>query len=160
MVADIARRSRIAKIHIAKKELALVDESYRALLLRVTGFESCKDCSESQLDAILKEFHRLGYESKKRAMSARAEHAYHRMIFSLWSALKPFVQHHSEAALRSFVKRQTGHDAVQFLGPEDANDVIEGLKAWLARERDKRDGKRNGTPTPKVRRVQKRKKPR
>jgi phage gp16-like protein len=159
LTVDIARRQRIAKIHIAKKELALVDESYRAILVRVAGKSSCADCTDAQLDLVLAEFKRLGFEGKKTFTGPKAEHAYHRMIYSLWTALKPYVEHHSESALRAFVKRQTDQDAVQFLGPEDANDVIEGLKSWLARERGKTGVKRTSYVTPKARRRARRDKP-
>jgi phage gp16-like protein len=37
------RRALLAKVHIAKKALAMADDSYRALLKRVAGGESAGD---------------------------------------------------------------------------------------------------------------------
>lgn len=37
-----AKRTLIAKIHIAKKDLAMDDATYRDVLVRVTGKDSCK----------------------------------------------------------------------------------------------------------------------
>lgn len=51
-------------IHIAKKDLAMDDDTYRALLLRVTGKSSSKDLNDSERDALLKEFKRLGFKVK------------------------------------------------------------------------------------------------
>ncbi len=39
----------------------------------------------------------------------------------------------SERGLRQFVRRQTGCDALEWLSAIEANDVIEGLKAWQRR---------------------------
>jgi phage gp16-like protein len=161
MTIDIARRQRIAKIHVAKKDLALVDDTYRAILLRVTGKSSSADCTDAQLDLVLGEFKRLGFEGKKAYAGPKSEHAYHRMVYSLWSGLKPYLTDHSRAALRAFIERQTGLGAVEFLGPEDANNVIEGLKAWLERERNRKAQavKKTAFVTPKMRRAARRKTP-
>ncbi len=128
------RRARIAKVHVAKKQLAMEDDSYRALLVRMTGKRSSAECSDAQLDAILGEFKRLGFTGEK-PKTPRSDKAYVRMIYGIWKDLKPFLNDHSVRALQSFVKRQTDVDAPEFLSPEEANDVIEGLKAWLVRER-------------------------
>ncbi|MGH8327258.1 MAG: phage protein GemA/Gp16 family protein [Steroidobacteraceae bacterium] len=130
-----ARRAMLAKIHIAAKRLALEDESYRALVKRVTGRESAGDCDLQGLDALLREFRKLGFDDAKRrsAFQRVSEKAYVRLIYALWGELEPHLREPSSGALRSFVKRQTGLSAPEFLGPEQANRVIEGLKAWLAR---------------------------
>ena len=145
------RNMLLAKIHIAKKQLALEEDSYRGLLMRITGKNSAGDCDLAELDAVLTEFRRFGFEAKKTYDGPRSEHRYIRMIYSLWSALKPYVSEHSGQALRAFVKRQTGLEAPEFCGPEDANTVIEGLKAWLERERE-RGTTRGAKPLPKFRR--------
>jgi phage gp16-like protein len=155
------RRARIAKIHIAKKELALEDDSYRAMLMRVTGKSSSTHCDIAQLDAVLAEFRRLGFASAKpRAKTAHdrplSERAYVRMIFGLWKDLKPHLTDSSHKALCSFVKRQTGIENPEWLAPEDGGAVIEALKDWLERcERGAEAGgnaARAGIVTPRARR--------
>lgn len=146
------RRARLAKVHIAKKQLALEDDSYRALLHRITGQESSATCTDAQLDAVLGEFSRLGFTGEK-PKTPRSDKAYVRMIYGIWRDLKPHVTDHSVRALQHFVQRQTGVDAPEFLNPEDANDVIEGMKAWLAREQAKAAARRAlGKQVPKMRR--------
>ncbi|MBF0192482.1 MAG: regulatory protein GemA [Magnetococcales bacterium] len=51
----------IAKIHIAKAQLGLTDDEYRALLHAQTGEESCKQMTEAQLRAVMMECQRLGW---------------------------------------------------------------------------------------------------
>ena len=56
------RNLQLSKIHIAKKDLGLDDETYRALLVRVASVRSAKDLNPRQTDAVLAEFARLGWE--------------------------------------------------------------------------------------------------
>ncbi|OEC55641.1 gp16 family protein [Pseudomonas sp. AP42] len=56
------RNLQLSKIHIAKKDLGLDDETYRALLARVAGVRSAKDLTPRQTGAVLAEFARLGWE--------------------------------------------------------------------------------------------------
>ncbi len=59
------KRILIAKIHIAKKDLALDDETYRDVLERVTGKTSCKDMDLSELKAVVMDLKRLGFTPKQ-----------------------------------------------------------------------------------------------
>ena len=145
MSVNPERRGRLAKVHIAKKQLAMDEDAYRAILKRVTGHGSSADCTDGQLDELLTEFKRLGFETTKPSNPPQAEKEYVRMIYALWGGLKPFLRDSSRAALRSFVKKMTDIDKPEWLGPEDANDVIKGLKAWLQRKRDKRTKQRSAS---------------
>jgi len=126
-----ARRAMIAKLHIARKELALAEESYRAILLRVAGKSSASECTDEQLDAVLAEFKRLGWKPKTKRPRSGVPHV--RKIYALWAEMRPLLTDGGDAALRSFVKRQTGMDSPEWLDAPQANKVIEGLKAWGAR---------------------------
>jgi hypothetical protein len=128
------RRPLLAQLHIAKKALALTEESYRDLLRRITGRESGKDCTEGQLRAMLAEFKRLGWKNTGKPRGKRvSDNPQVRKIYAVWADLKPFVAGHGPEGLRTFCRRQTGVDAPEFLDPAGANKVVEGLKAWLAR---------------------------
>lgn len=139
-VAD--RRTLIAKVHVAKKQLAMEDGSYRALLTRITGKESAGECTEQQLLDVLAEFARLGFKGKPTAASAEREHMGQvAKIYAIWNDIAPLlVVPHDQSALRSFVQRQTksaahpnGLAAPEFCRGRDAVNVIEGLKGWRAR---------------------------
>lgn len=58
------RNALIAKIKIAQKELAMADEAYRAMLLRVTGKNSCAAMDAGELEAVIAEMVRLGFAPK------------------------------------------------------------------------------------------------
>jgi phage gp16-like protein len=122
------RRAMIAKVQIARKDLALHEESYRAILMRVTGQDSSATCTVQQLDAVLREFARLGWRAKP--AKRRSNRPQIRLIHALWADLAPHLADGSDAALRAFVRRQTGVDAPEFLAGPQAAKVVEGLKAW------------------------------
>lgn len=133
-----ARNAMIAKLHLAKRDLALEEESYRGVLERVTGKRSAREMSERQLDAALKEFQRLGWKPKRRDGTAPAGRtvgdkpiAY--KIAALWRSLWLLGEVEDLAGLDAFVERQTGVAAVRWLAPEEASAVIEALRAWSAR---------------------------
>lgn len=67
--AQAKRKQLMAQIHIAKKQLGLDDESYRAILQRVARQESCKDMTTTQLVDVIKEMKRLGFQVKSSARS-------------------------------------------------------------------------------------------
>jgi len=142
------RRGQLAKVHIAKKQLGLEDGDYRAILLRVTGKNSSADCNFGQLEAVLAEFSRLGFVAEEKKLRPLSDKAYVRMIYGIWKDLKPYVRNHSHRALDAFVKRHAGVEAAEFLTPEDGNLVIEGLKAWLAREQAKANTARKDDKKP------------
>lgn len=61
------RRSLIAKIKIAQKELGLDDPTYRAVLVRVTGKTSCTDCSIPELERVAEDMRLHGFKPKNGA---------------------------------------------------------------------------------------------
>lgn len=54
----------LAKIHIAKKELAMADDAYRAMLQGLAGVSSARDLSETQALNILAHMKRCGWKPK------------------------------------------------------------------------------------------------
>lgn len=58
------RNGQMAKIHIAKAQLGMDDEEYRALLGRVAGVSSAKDLNPRQIGAVLAAFEKLGWQPK------------------------------------------------------------------------------------------------
>lgn len=137
------RTAMLSKIHIARKDLALSEESYRDILRRKTGVESAAGLSDAQLDHVLAEFSRLGWKPKK-GRTGTSKHAQIRMIHAVWKDICALGigAEDEAAALRSFTARQTktlanpqGVSAPAFLDSHQANRVLEGLKAWRTRLR-------------------------
>lgn len=127
------RRDMLAKIHIARKGLAMTEDAYRDMLVRVTGAASAAGLSIVQLDAVLAELKRLGWTPP--VPKARAHGPQARLIYALWKQLGEdgILSDRSQDALRAFCKRQCGVDAPEFLRASQANQVAEGLKAWRRR---------------------------
>jgi len=126
------RNGRLARVHIARKELALDEAAYRAVLTRITGRDSAGKCSDRQLESVLDEFKRLGWTpATTRPPQSKKPHV--RLIWALWGQLRPHLREGSPAALRSFCLRMTLVSDPEWLDGAQANLVIEGLKAWLTR---------------------------
>ena len=120
----------LAKIHIAKKELALDDDAYRGLLRRVAGVESSRDLTDARAAAVIAEFKRLGWQPKA-STRPPAERAEIRKIYAMWGALHAGPL--DRAALRKWVKGRFSVSAPEFLKPVQAREAIEQLKAWQKR---------------------------
>lgn len=132
------RRVALAKIHIAKKELAMTDDSYQALLLRLTGKESAQTLSLLDLERLLAEFKRLGWQAKPRKKKQVTEDwrmPRIRLIKRLWLWLHQHGQVHdpSDSALLSFCQQHM--QAAQLLWADSAelNKCVEALKSWQRR---------------------------
>lgn len=136
-MTDALRNSKIAKIKVASKSLALEDDSYRALLKRVTGKDSCAGMTTLQLDLVLDEFKRLGFKpvSKRAGERKMADSGQASKIRALWICLYQMgaLSDSSETALAKFVKRSCGIDDLHWLSPHKADGAIRALRGWMVR---------------------------
>jgi hypothetical protein len=122
----------LAAIHVARKQLGLDEDTYRAVALRVTGKASSKDMSERERGRLLEELRRQGFKPAKKALEGPFAAKLQAHWIALWNLGE--VEDRRDAALLAFVKRQTNVDHTRFLvdGAEAAR-AIEALKAWAAR---------------------------
>jgi phage gp16-like protein len=147
--AESVRRLR-AQVHIAKKDLGLDDETYRALLQRVTGKTSSAKLSVVELNKVVADLRSKGWKPR---LGGRSPASKHRVIKSradklraVWigMAKSGVIEDGSEQALAAWVKRQTsnsngiGIDRVDWLDrdPKQAVTVLESLKRWNQRVQD------------------------
>jgi len=140
-----ARRSMLAKVHLAAKELGLDEDARRDVLERVTGRRSAGDCRDDQLDAVLAEFKRLGWKPKPSAkaktgtapISGRrpATHPVALKARAMWISLWNLgvVRSSTEASLEAFAKRQLRVDRLQWADQGQGYRLIEALKAMAER---------------------------
>lgn len=128
-------------IHVAKRELALDDDTYRAALgTAVPGKTSTKDMTLVELEKALEHLKKKGFQVRPKAGSRKlADDAQSRKIRALWLEMhkQGIVKHNSESALAAYVKRLTHIEALQWLSTEQASRVIEALKSWQQRELNK-----------------------
>lgn len=132
----------IAIINIAKAQLAMVEDDYRALLARVTGVASLRAMTEAQKVAVVEEMKRLGFrvQSNGRKLSPSVK-PYVRLIYALWTNCHRagVIDSSSRTALRAFCKRFVAHgiDGVvvdpDMLSYQQATPIIEALKKMQAR---------------------------
>lgn len=147
----------IAQIHIAKKQLGLDDETYRAALKSATGKESCADMSKIELMKAVHHFKQHGFKARRGKNSKKYGVTSHTpphskksqgdKIRALWIEMhqQGIVHSSDERSLRAFVSRMTRgkYKAPQFCDGEAACRIIEALKDWQKRECEKR-----GIPLP------------
>ena len=151
----MSRRAAMAKVHIARKELGLDEDTYRDVLARVTGRTSSADCSDAQLGQVLEEFKALGWTPKVVAggkLRGRkgtvvmddplspyrhhpADHPSAKKARALWLSLWNLgeVRDPSEAALESFARRQLKVERLQWADQALVYKLIEALKAMAER---------------------------
>ena len=120
----------LAKIHIARKDLALDEDAYRGLLRRVAGVASSRDLTDRQADAVLAELKRLGWKPKASARPP-TQRADLRKLYALWGALHAGPL--DREALRRWVAARFKVSAPEFLRPAQIREAIEQLKAWQKR---------------------------
>ncbi len=130
------RRAMLAKVHIARKDLAMDEDDYRQGLLDNTGKMSASDCTDAELAAVLSWLKSKGFRPLAKA-GARpgAQHPMARKARALWISLYHLgvVHNASEHALEAFAKRQLGCERLVWARQSDAYRLIEALKAMAER---------------------------
>jgi len=110
------------KIQIARRQLGLDDDTYRAILKRTVGVESSKDLSPRQVGRVLVELERLGFKPKASAGRAKPKPAAERAKLvgkieaQLAEAGRPWEYADSLAARMYKVERLEWCDSKQLAG--------------------------------------------
>ena len=142
-------RAKLAKIHIAKKELALTDEAYRDILRLHFGVESARELNDRQAVVLLNRFKAKGWKPTERPAAKRAprprrsstyidlpdtpDAAQQRKVVALWNELG-----YPMCTLHSRVKRQFGVERMEWLRDhESLHILITDLEARLRRQEAK-----------------------
>lgn len=142
--------SSLAAIHVARKQLDLDEDVYRAKLVAITGKSSTKDMSEGERQRVLDAFRKAGFQpvpGRKVAGRRQLDGKFVKKLQALWIAAYNLgvVEDRDDKAMLAFVKRQTGLDDTRFLHhDDDARAAIDGLKAWLKRAANVSFGNTNG----------------
>jgi phage gp16-like protein len=133
VLSDPARRRDLAAIHVARKQLAMEEDTYRAMLWSVARVRSAGELDHAGRRAVLDHLRKCGFRHQR----PMARDPQSRKIRSLWLELKDLgeLRDASEDALARYVENQTGAKALQWLSSEQASTVIEHLKAWARRVR-------------------------
>lgn len=145
------RQQLIRLIHVAKRELKLTDDAYRAALSGATnGKVSSADMTLKELEAVMDAMKSAGFkhqlkQGKKRLSpksNTRVQADEISKIRAIWITMfkQNFLRDGSETALNSYVKRMTvqlnkgvGVDEVAWLNSYLGYKVLESLKNWHRR---------------------------
>ncbi|MBN8479499.1 MAG: regulatory protein GemA [Burkholderiales bacterium] len=136
------RSNELAKIHIAKAQLGLDDDTYRAMLWTVARVRSAKDLDAGGREAVLLHLRGCGWKDTAPAGGTPYRKGTPAALIRwLWTQLHRAggVDDASDRALRRYIAAhapgRTGADEVapQHLDRADTSAIIEQLKGWLAR---------------------------
>lgn len=129
------RRAMIAKINIARHQLAMNEDDYRQLLFDATGRTSLKDCSEPQMERMIGVLVDKGFRPQPKGGRGTAQHPMARKARAMWISLYQLgvVQNPSEQALEAFARRQLGCEKLVWARQSDAFRLIEALKSMAER---------------------------
>ncbi|RJG46462.1 regulatory protein GemA [Mesorhizobium sp. DCY119] len=123
----------LAVIQIARKQLGLDEDTYRAVLVRVTGKGSTRDMSEAERQRVVSEFRNHGFMPVQKGLQGPFAKKLQALWIDAWNL--GIVRDRRDAAMLMFVKRQTNIDHTRFLlDGKDAAKAVDALKAWMARE--------------------------
>lgn len=154
----------IQLIHIAKQKLALDEDTYRALLINLTGKTSCKQMKVAELDQVLTEMENKGFTNRAggfhkntgkthrtsqglspSSKNAVVKHNIALKIRAVWieMAKRGIIRDGSEQALNQFVRNTINPllksqklmvISVAALDYKQGSIVLERLKKWRERE--------------------------
>lgn len=149
------RHADLAKIHIAKKDLSLDDETYRHVIREVGGAASGSSADLTSLGRarVLQHFRSKGWNARRRAAASPRRTADDGAVLansgqigkirSFWIQMADAgtVKDRTEQALRRWIRSTTrryhpqkaGYSALEFLPARAAQHVIEQLKGWAKR---------------------------
>ncbi|HEX7821066.1 MAG TPA: regulatory protein GemA [Sphingobium sp.] len=131
------RRSLLAKVHLARKQLGMDEDTYRGAMHEATGHMSAGDCSEVELAKALKHFEARGFAPKPRTKGGRRP-ATHKLAGKARALLISLyhlnaVDSASEQALEAWAARQLKVVALQWADQTQCDKLIEALKAVAER---------------------------
>ncbi|EGL9147947.1 regulatory protein GemA [Salmonella enterica] len=135
----INRVKSIQLIHIAKSQMGMDTDTYRQMLLSITGKTSTSEMNPGQLNKVLAAMKAKGFvvkpSRKVRTTRQLADSPQVKKLRALWLEMhqQGKVRDSSEVALQAWVKRETGVNSLQWLEPGMASLCIEKLKKWQKR---------------------------
>jgi phage gp16-like protein len=143
-VANDIRQKQLALIHLAKKTLGLDDETYRAMLERVTGHTSAALLDATGRQRVLDELRALGFRGGKVRRRARPSSPRAALVSKIRALLAD--QGHPDTYGDAIAKRMFGTDRVEWLEEDQLRKVVAALEIHRRRQQRQPDtSRRRGT---------------
>ena len=131
------RRAMIAKIKIAQKALAMNDDSYRALLTRITGKGSAAALEKREMEAVLREMQRLGWKPvNPQGTRPRVASEKDRTIAKIGAILKELNLSWNYA--HGMAKAMFARERVEWLDAAELHKLMQALAVYQRRQRVRR----------------------
>ena len=138
-------RKQSTLIHVARKELALADTDYRAILFRETGVETSRDLDQDGFDDVMRRFEALGFKPSARPPSFghRYGMASPRQVACIRSLWNEYTSGEGDdRSLGKWLLRTFKVSDIRFVRYGTAGKVITALRAMVTKKHDT-----NRTPT-------------
>lgn len=132
-----------ALIHLAKKQLGLDEETYRAILAAYGGVGSARDLDLEGFDRVMAYLKKLGFEStwSKRTFGDRRGMASPSQVDLIRHLWREWSDHPDDGAgLNHWLGGHFGVSALRFLDPAGAQKAIPALRAMNKRKLAKAAG--------------------
>lgn len=125
-------------IHIAKKQLDMREDTYRAIIRGVTNqrTSTSADLSGPERQKLLKHLKSCGFRPiQPIPKNVFPDEPQWMLVWSLWQKLADSgkVIDRRGPALAAYVKHRIKVEAMTWVTPKDLDGLIEQLKQWLAR---------------------------
>jgi hypothetical protein len=129
-------KSQLALIGVARKRLALDEDTYRDILHAVAGVESARDLDWIGFTKLMERFKALGFESdwSQRTFGNRRGMATPAQIDTIRRMWEAYAVAPGEAGLNAWLQRTAKVSALRFLDADGAHKAINGLRAMIARK--------------------------
>lgn len=126
----------ISVIHVAKKQLGLSEEIYRAILINKGGVESAADLDRTGFEAVMAYLTACGFRSTwtQRTFGRRPGMASPRQVDLVRDLWKDWSGGKGEAELNHWLENSYGVSALRFLDAPTIAKAIAGLKAMIRRK--------------------------
>jgi len=133
-------------IHVAKAQLDMSDDDYRAMLRRVAGVASSRDLDERGLSEVMAEFRRLGFVAVKsnRQPASAGGSGPNSPTAAQWRLLEERARLVGYKGLTdprfiAWIKPRGKVDHPRFLDRDGARLVIAALGNWIERKSTKKE---------------------
>lgn len=122
------RKQMLAKVHIAKKELGLDEDTYRMILKELTGKDSCKHMKYEELDTVLQAMYLLGFSGRKKLDWKALQFHKDGMIFHIENLAKIIMGSRWRERLNGYIRKKFSCDSIHFLSFKQLCSVFAFLR--------------------------------
>jgi phage gp16-like protein len=130
---NMLRKTMLAKIHVAKKDLGLSDDAYRAILAEVGGGESAGDLDLGGLNDVLFHMQKLGFEPKRSKKTGSLPEAKAGQIKRIWAQCYSMGRP-VPAYADGMAKKMFGIARIQWCDPDQLRRISAALTYQQNRE--------------------------